>query len=115
MCQYPARHRTIADEYGPILGIGNLEPMASLHQAGIERHDVKKDTEPEFFLHQAPERPEFGPTETWVKEQLARVIAGLAVNVHCAGIIRSNGVLKPEWIGKPAVGLPASTKSPARS
>src|SRR5437870_3015 len=79
--------------------------MAAADQTRIKRHYVKERTETQLLLNQPPQSSPLRPNEARVEEQLARIIARLAMNIDCSGIIRRQPVIQPERICKPAVGF----------
>ena len=87
-------------------------PWLPLHQRRVERDHVEQRAEAELLLHQPPDARPFGHEQLRVEEQLARVVARLAVDVHGAGVIGGRAVVEPERVREPGVGL--ATARPAR-
>src|SRR5207253_195423 len=59
----------------------------------------------ELLRQQPPGHAELRPGQGRIDEQLARVVARLAMDVHRAGVVRSPAVLVPEAVLEPCVRL----------
>jgi hypothetical protein len=79
--------------------------VRAFHQRGVQRDDFQQPAQAEFFLQQEFRDFELRQLERRIDEQLARVVARLAVDVDGAGVVRSERVVVPEIIGEPCVRL----------
>ena len=97
--------RAVGDQDRLVVRIGRGKPVTATHQAGIERDHVEQGAETELLLNQAADGPALGPEQAGVEEELARVVAGLAVDVDRPGEVGGLPIVEPVGIGEPGVGL----------
>ena len=79
--------------------------MAATHQARVKGDNVKQRAEAQLLLDQAADGPALGPDQSRIEEELARVVARLAVDVDRPGEVGGKAVVEPVGIGEPGVGL----------
>ena len=77
-------------------------PRTSVGSSGITSKRVRK---PSFFCSSRRMARPCGQSELRVEEELARVVAGLAVDVDGPGEVGGLAVVEPVGIGEPGVGL----------
>ena len=80
-------------------------PWLPRTRLAIERDHVEQGAEAQLLLQEPRDRPALGPEQIRVEEQLAGVVAGLAVDVDGPGEIGGQAVVEPVGIGEPGVGL----------
>ena len=90
---------------GPVLVARGGQAVAPPDQRGVERDHVEEGPEAQLLAEQPAGQPELGGGEFGVEEQLARVVARLPVDVDGPGVVGGLGVVEPERIGEPGVGL----------
>src|SRR5262249_62150042 len=91
------------EEEGPVGGVGGRQAVAALHQGGVEGGDVEQGAEAQLFLYQPNQDAALRPEQVRVQKQLTRIVTGLAVDVHGAGVVGRVAVLRPEGVGEPGV------------
>ena len=77
-------------------------PAPATASSGITSNRVRK---PSFFWSSRAIARPLGQDKVGVEEQLARVVAGLAMDVHGPGEVGRLAVVQPVGIGEPGVGL----------
>ena len=79
--------------------------MRALDQGRVERDHVHQHPEAELLLEQPPRDLRFRRErrQRRVEEQLHRIVAGLAVDIHAAREIRRLRVVEPVVVGEPCV------------
>ena len=93
----PAWLRAVADQDRPILGLRGPEAVAPSDERRVERDHVEERPEAQLLGESAGERSGASATlDLRVEEQLARIVAGLAVDVHGPGVVGRELVVEPE-------------------
>ena len=93
----------IGDEKWFILKRLRRQAVAAPHECWVQRHDVEEGSETQLLLDESADGSPLGPGKTLVEEQLAGVVAWLAVNVHGAGEVGSQAIVEPVRIGEPGI------------
>src|SRR5262249_26065340 len=91
--------------HGLIERVTDGEPVTAFHEASIERNDIDECADAELLERDLGKCSRLRPQQFWIKKQLAGIIAGLAVNIDGARVIRGAAIVEPEWIGEPCVWL----------
>src|SRR5579884_2062350 len=82
------RRWAVADQQRPVRRLRRPQTVTALHQRRVQRHDIEERPEAELLLRQPPRRAQLRRPQLRVEEQLAGIIARLAVDVDGAGVIR---------------------------
>ena len=83
-----------------LLGSG----VRAAHERGVERNHIEQRPETELAEQELAERAPLRPEQLRVVEQLARVVAGLAVDIDGAREVGRLRIVEPPAVGEPAVG-----------
>src|SRR5204863_10024901 len=79
--------------------------VAAADEGGVEGDDVHAVAQAEALLEEPARDAKTGEGEARVDEDLARVVAGLSVDVDGAGEVGGARVVEPVRVGEPGVGL----------
>jgi hypothetical protein len=82
-----------------------MQAVAAAHQRGVQGNDVEERAKSELLLKQPARGTQLRKPEARVEEQLARVVAGLSMDVDRARVIRRVAVVGPEGVREPSVGV----------
>ena len=99
------RGGAVADQHRLVRGSTAGMPWLPRTRFGSSGTTSNKCPEPQLLPRELQDRSALGPEQFRVEKQLARVVAGLAVNVDRAGEIRGEAIVEPVGISKPRIGL----------
>ena len=77
--------------------------MRAFDQGGIQRDDFEQPAQAELFPEEELRNRQFWQCECGIDEKFARVVAGFAMDIEGAGIVRRECVVVPEVIGEPCI------------
>ena len=79
--------------------------MGSLDQAGIQRNHIHQVAKAELFLDEFSAHLQHWNGDSGIHNQFHRIVTWLAVDIYAARIIGGFGIVEPEVVGKPGIGI----------